>query len=144
MDRKDYIKEKLSKEEKAYLKRIILTARNSYFEKNRKINDFNVPLNEKVLQESCNIIEDILDICMQEIELAQEFEKTLSNPLLSKYVKMLSLKEKEVLFYIFWKKMKIKEISKKMKLNKSTVEKIKNRALNKIAEGMLNGGYKNV
>ena len=136
MDRKDYIKEKLSKEEKAYLKRIILTARNSYFEKNRKINDFNVPLNEKVLQESCNIIEDILDICMQEIELAQEFEKTLSNPLLSKYVKMLSLKEKEVLFYIFWKKMKIKEISKKMKLNKSTVEKI--------AEGMLSGGYKNV
>ena len=144
MDRKDYIKEKLSKEEKAYLKRIILTARNSYFEKNRKINDFNVPLNEKVLQESCNIIEDILDICMQERELAQEFEKTLSNPLLSKYVKMLSLKEKEVLFYIFWKKMKIKEISKKMKLNKSTVEKIKNRALNKIAEGMLSGGYKNV
>ncbi len=144
MDIKDYIKEKLSKEEKAYLKRIILTARNSYFEKNRKINNFNVPLNEKVLQESCNIIEDILDICMQEIELAQEFEKTLSNPLLSKYVKILSLKEKEVLFYIFWKKMKIKEISKKMKLNKSTVEKIKNRALNKIAEGMLNGGYKNV
>ena len=122
MDIKDYIKEKLSKEEKAYLKRIILTARNSYFEKNRKINNFNVPLNEKVLQESCNIIEDILDICMQEIELAQEFEKTLSNPLLSKYVKILSLKEKEVLFYIFWKKMKIKEI----------------------AEGMLNGGYKNV
>lgn len=144
MERKDYINEKLSKEEKAYLKRIILTARNSYFEKNKKASKFNLPLNEKILIENSNIIEDILDICLQEVELAQEFEKILSNPLLSKYFKTLSLKEKEVLFYTFSKRMKVKEIAKKMKLHKSTIERIKNKALNKIAKGMLSGGYKYV
>ena len=33
MERKNYLTEELSKEEKAYLKRIIMTAKNKYFEK---------------------------------------------------------------------------------------------------------------
>lgn len=34
MERKDYLVEELSKEEKLYLKRIVMTAKNKYFEKN--------------------------------------------------------------------------------------------------------------
>ncbi len=34
MERKDYLLEELSKEEKSYLKRIVMTAKNKYFEKN--------------------------------------------------------------------------------------------------------------
>lgn len=34
MERKDYLVEELSKEEKLYLKRIVMTAKNKYFERN--------------------------------------------------------------------------------------------------------------
>ncbi len=144
MEKKNYLKEELSKEEKLYLKKIVMTAKNKYIKRNYQYINSVINLSENVVKTEDSIIDDVIENCVKEVKSAEEFERTLSNSLLYKYVKALTLREKEVLFYIFWQKKHLKDIARIMGIHRITVERIRNRALSKIAEKMLNGGNKNV
>ena len=49
MERKDYLNEELSKEEKLYLKRIVMTAKNKYIKKNEKYINKSISLDDAIL-----------------------------------------------------------------------------------------------
>ena len=144
MNKKDYLKEKLSNEEKVYLKRIIMSARNKYINKNYLYINGIVELEESHAITSDYIIDNIMQDYVKEMKSATDIERTISNTLLYKYVKELSIKEKEVLFYIFWKNKKIKDVADIMNIHRITVERIRDRALTKIGYKMVEGGKRNV
>lgn len=54
-------------------------------------------------------------------------------------VKTLSLCEKEVLFYLYKKQKTINEISKIMKIDRTTIWRIRNKAQKKIVEKLVKG-----
>lgn len=143
MNRKDYLKEELSKDEKGYLKKIIMSARYSYYKKNKKYID-NMPLIDEVVKADNSFIDNVIDKCLKEVKSAEKFEKTILNPNLYRYVKALSLKEKEVLFYLFWEKKQINDVAKILMVDRKTIRRIRDKALSKITNNLLNGGNKNV
>lgn len=141
MERKDYLVEELSKEEKLYLKRIVMTAKNKYFEKNYNyINNTSMFVDEIVSAEEESVLDAVLEKCQEEVKSAREFEKTLSNPSLYNIVKALSLREKEVLFYLYKKQKSINETAVIMGLDRKTIRKYRDEAHRKIAEKLINGG----
>mgnify|MGYP000869955347 CR=1 FL=1 len=145
MERKNYLTEELSKEEKAYLKRIIMTAKNKYFEKNNDyINNTTMLIDEIVPANEYSILDTILERCQQEVDSVIEFEKTLLNPKLYNIMKALSLCEREVLFNLYWKERSINETAERMQLDRKTVRKYRDRAQTIITEKLLNGGDKDV
>ncbi len=145
MERKNYLTEELSKEEKAYLKRIIMTAKNKYFEKNNDyINNTTMLIDEIVPASEYSILDTILERCQQEVDSVIEFEKTLLNPKLYNIIKALSLCEREVLFNLYWKERSINETAERMQLDRKTVRKYRDRAQTIITEKLLNGGDKDV
>ena len=94
MERKNYLVEELTNEEKVYLKRIVMTARNKYIQKNYNyINNTNIVMNDELFAEE-TVLDTVLQKCQDEVDSAIEFEKTLSNPKLYNIVKALSLREK--------------------------------------------------
>lgn len=145
MERKNYLTEELSKEEKVYLKRIIMTAKNKYFEKNNDyINNTTMLIDEIVPASEYSILDTILERCQQEVDSVIEFEKTLLNPKLYNIMKALSLCEREVLFNLYWKERSITETAERMQLDRKTVRKYRDRAQTIITEKLLNGGDKDV
>ena len=141
MERKDYLLEKLSKEEKLYLKRIVMTARNKYIEKNYEhINNNDMFIGDFDLIEEESVLDVVLQKCQDEIDSALEFEKTLSNPNLYNIVKTLSLREKEVLFYLYKKQKSINEIAEIMNVDRKTIRKYRDKAQTKIINKLVNGG----
>ena len=141
MERKDYLVEELSKEEKLYLKRIVMTAKNKYFEKNYNyINNTSMFIDEIVSAGEESVLDAVLEKCQEEVKSAREFEKTLSNPSLYNIVKALSLREKEVLFYLYKKQKSINETAVIMGLDRKTIRKYRDEAHRKIAEKLINGG----
>ncbi|MFR5507923.1 MAG: hypothetical protein ACLTKT_01750 [Clostridia bacterium] len=145
MERKNYLTEELSKEEKVYLKRIIMTAKNKYFEKNNDyINNTTMLIDEIVPASEYSILDTILERCQQEVDSVIEFEKTLLNPKLYNIMKALSLCEREVLFNLYWKERSITETAERMQLDRKTVRKYRDRAQTIITEKLLNGGDKGV
>ena len=145
MERKNYLTEELSKEEKVYLKRIIMTAKNKYFEKNNDyINNTTMHIDEIVPASEYSILDTILERCQQEVDSVIEFEKTLLNPKLYNIMKALSLCEREVLFNLYWKERSITETAERMQLDRKTVRKYRDRAQTIITEKLLNGGDKDV
>ena len=141
MERKDYLVEELSKEEKLYLKRIVMTAKNKYFEKNYNyINNTSMFVDEIVSAGEESVLDAVLKKCQEEVKSAREFEKTLSNPSLYNIVKALSLREKEVLFYLYKKQKSINETAVIMGLDRKTIRKYRDEAHRKIAEKLINGG----
>lgn len=141
MERKDYLVEELSKEEKLYLKRIVMTAKNKYFEKNYNyINNTSMFVDEIVSAVEESVLDAVLEKCQEEVKSAREFEKTLSNPSLYNIVKALSLREKEVLFYLYKKQKSINETAVIMGLDRKTIRKYRDEAHRKIAEKLINGG----
>ena len=140
MERKDYLVEELSKEEKVYLKRIVMTAKNKYIERNRRyINNVDILLNDENLHSEESVLESVLQKCQEDVTSVVEFEKTLSNPYLYNIVKTLSLKEKEVLFYLYKKQKSINEISLIMHMDRTTIWRIRDKAQKKIAEKLVKG-----
>lgn len=140
MERKNYLVEELSQAEKVYLKRIVMTARNKYIEKNYDyINNTNMLIEESIVDREDSVLDAVLQKCQEEVVSAIEFEKTLSNPILYNVVKALSLREKEVLFYLYKKGKTINEITKIMNLDRKTVRKIRNIAQDKIAKKIIKG-----
>lgn len=78
MERKDYLLEELSKEEKLYLKRIVMTAKNKYFERNYNyINNTSVFVDGIVSAGEESVLDAVLEKCQEEVKSAREFEKTL-------------------------------------------------------------------
>ena len=145
MERKDYLVEELSKEEKLYLKRIVMTAKNKYFEKNYNyINNTSMFVDEIVSAGEESVLDAVLEKCQEEVKSAREFEKTLSNPSLYNIVKALSLREKEVLFYLYKKQKSINETAVIMGVDRKTIRKYRDEAHRKIAEKLINGGMQNV
>ena len=141
MKRKDYLVEELSKEEKLYLKRNVMTAKNKYFERNYNyINNTSVFVDGIVSAGEESVLDAVLEKCQEEVKSAREFEKTLSNPSLYNIVKALSLREKEVLFYLYKKQKNINETAVIMGLDRKTIRKYRDEAHRKIAEKLINGG----
>lgn len=141
MERKDYLVEELSKEEKLYLKRIVMTAKNKYFERNYNyINNTSVFVDGIVSAGEESVLDAVLEKCQEEVKSAREFEKTLSNPSLYNIVKVLSLREKEVLFYLYKKQKSMNETAVIMGLDRKTIRKYRDEAHRKIAEKLINGG----
>lgn len=141
MERKDYLVEELSKEEKLYLKRIVMTAKNKYFEKNYNyINNTSMFVDGIVSAVEESVLDAVLEKCQEEVKSAREFEKTLSNPSLYNIVKALSLREKEVLFYLYKKQKSMNETAVIMGLDRKTIRKYRDEAHRKIAEKLINGG----
>ncbi len=140
MERKDYLVEELSKEEKSYLKRIVMTAKNKYIERNRGyINNVDIILADENLPSTDSVLESVLQKFQEEVTSAVEFEKTLSNSYLYNIVKTLSLKEKEVLFYLYKKQKSINEISIIMHMDRTTIWRIRDKAQKKIAKKLVKG-----
>ena len=68
MERKDYLVEELSKEEKLYLKRIVMTAKNKYFEKNYNyINNTSMFVDEIVSAGEESVLDAVLEKCQEEV-----------------------------------------------------------------------------
>ena len=141
MERKDYLVEELSKEEKLYLKRIVMTAKNKCFERNYNyINNTSMFVDGIVSAVEESVLDAVLEKCQEEVKSAREFEKTLSNPSLYNIVKVLSLREKEVLFYLYKKQKSMNETAVIMGLDRKTIRKYRDEAHRKIAEKLINGG----
>ena len=69
MERKNYLVEDLSNEEKAYLKRIIMTARNKYVKRNYDyINNTYIILDDEITVVE-SVLEEVLRKCQNEVKM---------------------------------------------------------------------------
>ena len=141
MGRKNYLIEELTKEEKAYLKLIIVTTRKRYIRDNySKINSINLDFNKLEDFEAESVLDSVIDKCENEVKSLVEFEKTISNIRLYNAIKALSLKEKMVLFYIYKENKTINQIASEMQVERTTIWRIKSKALDKIMKIVIGGG----
>lgn len=144
MERKNYLKDELTKEEKLYLKKIIVNTRRLYIRDNYDfINSINIDSYDMEDIEAESLLEAVINKCEKEIESAVEFEKVISDSKLYKAIKALSLKEKIVLFSLYKERKGINQIAKEMQINRTTAWRIKNIALDKLMKYLI-GGEENV
>lgn len=141
MERKDYLKQGLSKEENIYLKTLIVNVRKRYIRKNYKfINNMFVEYSEMEITDSESLLDTILYKFERELKSASEFEKIIyNNDKLYKIVGALSEKEKTMLFYLYYEEKEIKEVSKIMNISLATAYRRKEQLLNKIMKRLLKG-----
>lgn len=144
MEKKNYLLGELSKEEKVYLKKIILNARRLYIKNNYDI------LNKKDINwDNCadlegeSVLSTVLNRCMDELITAVEFEKAISDDRLYNIVKALSLKEKMVLFGLYKEEKTVKQIAEELNFSTKTISRKKADIHRKILEQLL-GGKRNV
>ena len=141
MERKDYLVEELSREENSYLKRIVMTAKDKYMERNYvHINNTILGIDNMIILEE-SVLDEILQKCVEEIKSAVEFEKSLLNPKLKDIVNTLSLNEKRILFYLHKQNMPIKEIKSLMNIDRGTVRRLRDRAYKTIAQNLIKGDF---
>lgn len=70
MERKDYLVEKLSKEENIYLKRIVQSARNKYIIRNQEhINNYDLDINVINIPSKDSVIDEVLERCEKKLNL---------------------------------------------------------------------------
>lgn len=144
MERKNYLKDELTKEEKLYLKKIIVNTRRLYIRDNYDfINSINIDSYDMEDIEAESLLEAVINKCEKDIESAVEFEKVISDSKLYKAIKALSLKEKIVLFSLYKERKGINQIAKEMQINRTTAWRIKNIALDKLMKYLI-GGEENV
>ena len=123
----------LSKEEKTYLRQIVINTRNKYFRKNKYIFIENniADADEKFLISIENVeinfeIKSERDIC------APNIEKVFKDENMFNIVKALTLREKLVLFSYYFEKKTDAATAKALNNNGDTARKITIRALEKI------------
>ena len=144
MERKNYLVELLSKEEKSYLKKIIINTRKKYIRDNYNyINNTHVQLYNCANFEAESVLDEVLNKCEKEIKSAMEFEKVMSDKKLYNVVKALSFEEKMVLFLLYKENKTMNQIALEMKKDRTSIWRIRNKALNKIVRSLI-GGEKNV
>ncbi len=140
MERKNYLVEPLSKEEKSYLKKIIINTRKKYIRDNYNyINSTNVQLFSCADVEAESVLEEVLNKCEREIKSAMEFEKVMSSEKLYGVVKALSFEEKMVLFSLYKENKTTNQIALEMKKDRTSIWRIRNKALNKIMRRLIGG-----
>lgn len=144
MERKNYLVEKLTKEENIYLKKVILNTRRLYIRDNYDfINNTNMDLSQVEDIEAESVLEAVINNCEKQIKSAIEFEKVISNNKMYIVIKALSLKEKMVLFALYKENKTINQIALEMKIDRTTAWRIKSKALDKIMKYII-GGNENV
>ena len=144
MERKNYLQEELSKEEKSYLKKLILNVRRKYIKDNYEYlnsNDVNWDTFEDI--ECSSLFDAVLNKCVDELKSALEFERLFCDEKLYNVTKALSVKEKMVLFALYKEEKGINQIANEMNIERTTVWRIKNKAQEKIIKNLL-GGNDNV
>lgn len=141
MERKNYLVEELTKEEKSYIKKVILNTRRLYIRDNYDfINSTNIESYDIEDVEAESLLDAVINKCEREIESAVEFEKVISDSKMYKAIKALSLKEKIVLFSLYKENKTINKIAMEMKIDRTTAWRIKCRALDKIMKYIIGGG----
>ena len=144
MERKNYLENELTKEEKLYLKKVILNTRRLYIRDNYDfINSTNIECYDIEDIETESLLDAVINKCEREIESAVEFEKVISDSKMYKAIKALSLKEKIVLFSLYKENKTINQIAFEMNLCRKTIWNIKSKSLDKIMKYII-GGEKNV
>ena len=144
MKRKNYLQEELSKEEKSYLKKLILNVRRKYIKDNYEYlnsKDINWDTLEDV--EGSSLFDAVLNKCVDELKSALEFEKLFCDEKLYNIVKALSVKEKTVLFALYKEEKEVNQIANELNVKRTTIWRIKNKAQEKIIKNLL-GGNENV
>jgi len=144
MERKNYLQEELSKEEKSYLKKLILNVRRKYIKDNYEYlnsKDINWDTFEDI--ECISLFDAVLNKCVDELKSALEFERLFCDEKLYNVTKALSVKEKMVLFALYKEEKGINQIANEMNVERTTVWRIKNKAQEKIIKNLL-GGNDNV
>lgn len=102
MERKNYLLEKLTKEEKSYLKKMIINVRKKYIRDNYDyLNSKDINWDICADVESEPLFESVLNKCVEELKSAIEFERLFCDEKIYNIVKALSLKEKMVLFSLY-------------------------------------------
>lgn len=140
MERKNYLLEKLSKEEKSYLKKMIVNVRRKYIRDNYDyLNSKDIKWDTCTDVESESLFDAVLNKCVDELESALEFERLFSDEKLYNIAKALSLKEKMVLFSLYKERKSVNQIATEMNLQRSTIWRIKNKAQDKILKYLLGG-----
>lgn len=130
MERKNYLEEDLTKEEKAYFEKAVMSARKLYIRKNYKfLNTTTTELTENLLDEGDSVLDVVIKKCQREINSAIEFEKEFSNDKLYNYVKALSCDEKMMLFSLYKKNKSIRAYAKEQGLDKNTVKRRRDKLL---------------
>ena len=144
MGRKNYLVEDLSKEEKSYLRKMIINVRRKYIKDNYDyLNKKDINWDSCANMESESLYEAVLNKCVDELQSALEFERLFCNEKLYNIAKALSLKEKMVLFSLYKEKKSVNQIATEMNLERTTIWRIKNKAQEKILKFLL-GGKENV
>ena len=144
MERKNYLQEELSKEEKSYLKKLILNVRRKYIKDNYEYlnsKDVNWDTFEDI--ECSSLFDAVLNKCVDELKSALEFERLFCDEKLYNVIKALSVKEKMVLFALYKEEKGINQIANEMNVERTTIWRIKNKAQEKIIKNLL-GGKNNV
>lgn len=140
MKRKDYLVEELSNEEKKYLKLLVVNVRKKYLRDNyESLNNRNIDLYDCLNLEGESVLEVVVNRCENEIKSAVEFETIISDEKLYNLVKTLSIREKIVLFSLYKEHKSINQIALEMGIERTTAWRIKSKALDKIAKGLLGG-----
>ncbi len=144
MERKDYLQEELSKEEKSYLKKLILNVRRKYIKDNYEyLNSKDVNWDTFEDMECSSLFDTVLNKCVDELKSAIEFERLFCDEKLYNITKALSVKEKMVLFALYKERKSINQIANEMNVERTTIWRIKNKAQEKITKNLL-GGNNNV
>lgn len=140
MERKNYLVEELSQDEKAYLKRTIINERKRYIRDNYNyINSKNVNIYDLINVETESVLEAVINKCEEEVKSAVEFEKVISSDRLYYGIKALSLREKIVLFSLYKEHKEINQIAKEINIGRTTAWRIKNTALDKLMQYLIGG-----
>ena len=135
MERKNYITDDLTKEEKSYLVSIIKSTRNNYLKKNFYNKRFiMVELKDNIPDEMSLDLDVIINNAQIKNMSAGEFENVFLNAKLYKIVKALSLKEKMMLFSLFNEGKSIRYIAKEQKIDKNTVIRKRKKFINLVKE----------
>jgi DNA-directed RNA polymerase specialized sigma subunit len=144
MERKNYLQEELSKEEKAYLKKLILNVRRKYIKVNYEyLNNKDINWESCADIESSTVFDTVLNKCVDELKSALELERLFCDEKLYNITKALSLKEKIVLFSLYKEGKSVNQIAKEMNVERTTIWRIKNKAQEKITKSLI-GGNENV
>lgn len=145
MGRKNYLVEKLTKEEKLYLKRIVLTAKNKYIGKNYNyINSRNVSIDKIEISSGDSIVDEIMKMNEENMKSEEKLHEIFSDPKLYKMIKALPFDEKRVLFYLLIKNKTMIEISDYIKASERNIRRIKKKIFNEIYNNSNKGENENV
>ena len=139
-DKRNYLVEKLTKEENAYLKKVVINARNKYISDNFDfLQNKSINIDDTLVIDESSVLDVVIEKCEKEIKSAVEFEKMISNVKLYNAVKTLSFKEKMVLFSLYSQNKNVNQIAREMGIARETVWRLKNRTLDKLMKSILGG-----